>query len=100
MFRAPKSMFRRVGRRCAIALLLVTGATSIPQSARVMASSRGTAAGAEKPAPQASLHPDALPANTSRMLIGRRLRSFSVGARYARTESYPAGVYGVVLSLD
>jgi uncharacterized protein YkwD len=47
-----------------------------------------------------SLHPDTLPANASRMLFGRHLRSFSVGACYARTESYPAGVYWLVLSLD
>ncbi len=47
-----------------------------------------------------SLHPEALPANASHMLAGRNLRSFSVGACYARTETYPTGMYWVVLSLD
>jgi uncharacterized protein YkwD len=47
-----------------------------------------------------SLHPEALPANAGHMLTGHNLRSFSVGACYARTESYPTGVYWVVLSLD
>jgi uncharacterized protein YkwD len=57
MLRAPKSMFSRTGRRFAIAFLLLTGAVSIPRSARVMASSIGTPAGAEKPAPQAAVNP-------------------------------------------
>jgi uncharacterized protein YkwD len=57
MLRAPKSTFSRIGRRFAIAFLLLTGAVSIPRSARVMASSIGTAAGAEKPAPQAAVKP-------------------------------------------
>ncbi len=47
-----------------------------------------------------SLHPETLPANASHMLGGRNLRSFSVGACYAHTETYPTGVYWVVLSLD
>jgi len=47
-----------------------------------------------------SLHPETLPANASHMLAGRNLRSFSVGTCYARTETYPTGVYWVVLSLD
>jgi len=47
-----------------------------------------------------SLHPEALPANAGHMLTGHNLRSFSVGSCYARTESYPTGVYWVVLSLD
>jgi uncharacterized protein YkwD len=47
-----------------------------------------------------SLHPEALPANASHVLAGRNLRSFSVGACYARTETYPTGVYWVVLALE
>ncbi len=47
-----------------------------------------------------SLHPETLPANASHVLAGRNLRSFSVGACYARTETYPTGVYWVVLTLE
>jgi uncharacterized protein YkwD len=47
-----------------------------------------------------SLHPETLPANASHVLSNHNLRSFSVGACYARTETYPTGVYWVVLSLD
>ena len=47
-----------------------------------------------------SLHPETLPANASHVIAGRNLRSFSVGACYARTETYPTGVYWVVLALE
>jgi uncharacterized protein YkwD len=47
-----------------------------------------------------SLHPETLPAETDRVLGSHNLRSFSLGACYARTETYPTGVYWVVLSLD
>ena len=47
-----------------------------------------------------SLHPESLPANAGRMLSSHNLRSFSVGACYARTDTYPTGVYWVVLVLD
>jgi uncharacterized protein YkwD len=47
-----------------------------------------------------SLHPETLPGNASHILSGHNLRSFSVGACYARTSTYPTGVYWVVLSLD
>jgi uncharacterized protein YkwD len=47
-----------------------------------------------------SLHPETLPANASHVLSSHNLRSFSVGTCYARTETYPTGVYWVVLSLD
>ena len=47
-----------------------------------------------------SLHPDTLPGNSAQVVASRNLRSFSVGACYARTATYPAGVYWVVLSLD
>jgi uncharacterized protein YkwD len=47
-----------------------------------------------------SVHLETLPANASGVLSGHNLRSFSVGVCYARTETYPTGVYWVVLSLD
>ena len=47
-----------------------------------------------------TLHPAVLPASAGPALSSRNLRSFSVGACYARTEIYPAGVYWVVLSLE
>ena len=47
-----------------------------------------------------SLNPETLPAGAEGVLARRNLRSFSVGACYARTETYPTGVYWVLLSLD
>jgi uncharacterized protein YkwD len=47
-----------------------------------------------------SLHPELSPANTGHALSSHNLHSFSVGACYGRTETYPTGVYWVVLSLD
>ena len=47
-----------------------------------------------------TLHPEALPASAGPVLSNRKLRAFSVGACYARTEMYPAGVYWVVLSFE
>ncbi|HEY6336981.1 MAG TPA: CAP domain-containing protein [Candidatus Sulfotelmatobacter sp.] len=47
-----------------------------------------------------SLHPETLPQGSDRAIAGHNLRSFSIGACYARTETYPTGVYWVVLSLD
>ena len=47
-----------------------------------------------------SLHPEALPAGADRALASPNVRSFSIGTCYARTETYPTGVYWVVLSLD
>jgi uncharacterized protein YkwD len=47
-----------------------------------------------------SMQPDALPANAGPALSSHNLRSFSVGACYAHTDTYPTGVYWVVLSLD
>jgi hypothetical protein len=47
-----------------------------------------------------SLHPETLPAEASHMLSSSNLRTFSVGACYARTATYPTGVYWVVLSAD
>src|SRR6202140_918266 len=47
-----------------------------------------------------SLHPQTLPARAVRVVTGRSLRSYSIGACYGRTETYPTGVYWVVLSLE
>ena len=47
-----------------------------------------------------SLHPDVLPDGTTHAITSRYLRSFSVGACYARTNTYPTGVYWIVLTLD
>jgi uncharacterized protein YkwD len=47
-----------------------------------------------------SLHPEILPTEGAHALASRNLHSFSVGACYGRTETYPTGVYWVVLSLE
>jgi uncharacterized protein YkwD len=47
-----------------------------------------------------SLHPETLPANAGHALSSHSLRSFSLGACYARSETYPTGVYWIVLSLE
>jgi len=47
-----------------------------------------------------SVQPETLPANAERALSSHNLHSFSVGSCYARTDTYPTGVYWVVLSLD
>jgi hypothetical protein len=47
-----------------------------------------------------TLRPEILPANAGHALAGHNLRGFSVGTCYARTSTYPAGAYWVVLSLE
>jgi hypothetical protein len=47
-----------------------------------------------------SVHPETLPKQASHALGSRNLRTFSVGSCYARSQSYPSGVYWVVLSLE
>ena len=47
-----------------------------------------------------SLQPDVLPDGTTHAITSRYLRSYSVGACYARTNTYPTGVYWIVLTLD
>jgi uncharacterized protein YkwD len=47
-----------------------------------------------------SLNPETLPAEANSVIASRNLRSLSVGACHARTETYPSGVYWVVLALD
>ena len=47
-----------------------------------------------------SLHPETLPQGSDRAIASHNLRSFSIGACYARTATYPTGVYWIILSLD
>jgi uncharacterized protein YkwD len=47
-----------------------------------------------------SLHPETLPDGAAHAIASRNLTSFSVGACYGKTETYPTGVYWVVLSLE
>jgi|SRR5579863_4376124 len=47
-----------------------------------------------------SLHPETLPQGSEHAISGHNLRSFSIGACYARTNTYPTGMYWVVLSLE
>jgi len=47
-----------------------------------------------------TVHPETLPAESLRAISSPNLRSYSVGACYARTTSYPMGTYWVVLSLE
>lgn len=47
-----------------------------------------------------SLHPETLPANSGHAFAGHNLHSVSIGACYARTNTYPTGAYWVVLALD
>lgn len=47
-----------------------------------------------------TLHPESLPTGASRAITRHYLNSFSVGACYAHTETYPTGVYWIVLSLN
>jgi len=47
-----------------------------------------------------SLHPETLPSQAYRAVTSRNLHTFSVGTCYSRTETYPSGVYWVVLSFE
>jgi uncharacterized protein YkwD len=47
-----------------------------------------------------SLHPETLPAEATHAVSSHNLHTVSIGACYARTATYPTGVYWVVLSLD
>jgi uncharacterized protein YkwD len=47
-----------------------------------------------------SLRPEALPAGASHAISSPTLQNLSIGACYARTNTYPTGVYWIVLSLD
>jgi uncharacterized protein YkwD len=47
-----------------------------------------------------TLLPDKLPEGTTNAIAGSGLRSFSVGACYGRGETYPTGIYWVVVTLE
>ncbi len=47
-----------------------------------------------------SLHPETLPNGASHAITSGNLQNFSVGACYGRTDTYPTGVYWVLLTLD
>src|SRR5579863_8079263 len=47
-----------------------------------------------------SMRPEILPSGTSRALASRGTQTFSIGTCYSRTDTYPTGVYWVVLTLD
>jgi uncharacterized protein YkwD len=47
-----------------------------------------------------SLHPETLPAGANRAVISPNLHTSSIGACYAKTGTYPTGMYWVVLLLD
>jgi len=47
-----------------------------------------------------SLHPETLPAGAAHAITSHNLQRFSVGACYGRTDTYPTGVYWVVLTLE
>ena len=47
-----------------------------------------------------SLHPETLPAGASHAIRSPNLHSFSIGACYARTDTYPTGIQWIVLSLN
>jgi uncharacterized protein YkwD len=47
-----------------------------------------------------SSHPETLPSGSVRAITSHHLHSFSVGACYARTDTYPTGVYWIVLSME
>jgi uncharacterized protein YkwD len=47
-----------------------------------------------------SLHPETLPSSAAHALFSHNLHTFSIGTCYARTDTYPTGVYWVVLSLE
>jgi len=47
-----------------------------------------------------SFRPETLPSGVAHAIDSPNLHTFSIGACYARTETYPTGVYWIVLSLD
>ena len=46
-----------------------------------------------------NMHPEVLPANAGRMVENRSFKNVAVGSCYARTDTYPGGVYWVGLLL-
>jgi hypothetical protein len=44
-----------------------------------------------------NMHPEVLPEGAARMIEDRSVKNFAVGVCYARTDTYPSGVYWVGL---
>ncbi len=47
-----------------------------------------------------SLHPESLPNGTTHAVLSPTLHTFSIGTCYSRTDTYPTGVYWIVLSFE
>ena len=47
-----------------------------------------------------SLHPETLPSGAAHAIASHNMTGFSVGACYGKTDTYPTGVYWVVLALE
>jgi hypothetical protein len=47
-----------------------------------------------------SLSPEILPTGAARAIASRNLHQASIGACYGRTDTYPTGVYWVILTLE
>ncbi len=47
-----------------------------------------------------SLHPESLPNGTIHAILSPTLHTFSIGTCYSRTDTYPTGVYWIVLSFE
>jgi uncharacterized protein YkwD len=47
-----------------------------------------------------SLHPENMPGEAARLVSDRNLQSYSVGACYGRSRTYPTGTYWIVLALE
>ena len=46
-----------------------------------------------------NMHPEILPASATNLLENRAIKNVAVGACYARTDTYPSGVYWIGLEL-
>jgi uncharacterized protein YkwD len=46
-----------------------------------------------------NMHPEVLPASAAKVIGNRDIKSMAVGACYARTDTYPSGVYWVALAV-
>ena len=46
-----------------------------------------------------NMHPEVLPAGANKMIENRGFKNVAIGVCYARTDTYPSGVYWVGLEL-
>jgi uncharacterized protein YkwD len=76
------------------------GACSMAQADKLGTSSFRRVAESFNVVTYTSLHPETLPDGAAGAVAGRNLSSFSIGACYGRTPTYPTGIYWVVLSLE